>query len=78
MTEEIAIVGKDYSVHMLECSECKRKIFVGRNMFGVSHQWSINVTCAGCLIIDEQWAKANPETAEEIREWMKDVPSSKV
>jgi hypothetical protein len=56
--------------HLLECSQCGRKIHVGMVLIGQPHHTGIQATCGECLSLEDV-EKNHPKIAAKMKKWLK-------
>jgi hypothetical protein len=54
---------------LLKCGKCERKILVQMGINGTPHHFGTSVTCADCLVIDDDFCKKYPDIAKKIQDW---------
>lgn len=61
-------------IHKLNCSVCGRKILVTIGLIGIGHNAVVIAECGECIKskIDVDFAKREPQKAEEINRWLND------
>lgn len=52
-----------------KCNKCERKILVQMGINGTPHHFGTSVTCADCLVIDEDFRQKYPDIVKQIEDW---------